>query len=742
MTDTPFADASVADVNPPDAPAAGRLDDLLAEAARDRPDRIAIRAGRRELSFAALDRRVTTVASALHAQLPEPGATVAVAAVLDPDFAAAYYAVARAGHVVAVLNPLAREENLLHVLTLCEAQAAFVDADTYARLTSLRDRLPHLRHVFLIDSPPEGAAEAFTPAHADLDDIACLHFTSGTTGLSKGVRLTHRNLTVNAAQIAQAHLLDSTSVVVNQLPTYHPMHLNSAVRAQATQVLCAAPEAVEAVLEANRARATHLYSLPVRLARLASAPAADVPALTTVRTIASGGSALPVAAARELTARFGVPVIQGYGLAETSPLTHSDDPRDPVHGSVGRPLRGTGCRIVDPETRAVLAAGHPGEVEVRGPQVMKGYLGRPEGSGVGPNGWFATGDIGRIDDSGRLVIVDRIGDVFKCDNFLVAPSEVERVLQRHPLVREAVVLGLPDGLGGAVAAALVVLAPERADRSAALVEVLASVNAELAYYQQVRHAQAVDTIPRSANGKIQRRDLRGLLAAGAAERPAPADRPVPPPSERTTMSGTPFTVVNTFTLKDPGHAEEFERRFLEHVQWMRSRDGFLDHQAVRRSEQPGVYVNLGWWKSPDDFRKVLADPVFQEHAAQFHKIVDVAAAPSMSVLRAEAEVLADSARTVLLVEEFTVSDGPEAGQAFEQAYRAYTEALVKADGFGRADLARSVAGPAYTALTWWGDAEALRAAQAGPEWAAVLASAEVTAHPVTPVAGTRRGDTR
>jgi len=506
-----------------------RLDALVAEAARTRPHRTAVAAGERSLDFAALEERVDAAAAGLRALLPEPGAAVAVASVLDPDFAVAYYAPVRAGHVTAVVNPLLREEGLLHVLALCEARAAFVDAGLLARLHPLLDRLPHLEHVFLIGPGAEGAVPGVRSlagliarsagvrepgAAPDPDDVACVQFTSGTTGLPKGVRLTHRNLTANAAQIAGAHLLDGTSVTLNHLPTYHPMHLNSAVHAGATQVLCPAPDPVDAVHAANRAGATHLYSLPVRLARLA-ATAPEGLRLTSVRRIASGGSPLPVPAARALTERFGVPVFQGYGLAETSPLTHSDDPEAPVHGSVGRPVGGTECRIVDTETREVLPAGASGEVQLRGPQVMKGYLGRPDGSGTDAEGWFTTGDVGRIDASGRLFVVDRLRDVFKCDNFLVAPSEIEQVLARHPLVRETVVVGLPDEAHGAVAAALVVLADEATEPGTAVKQLTAYIEEHLPYYQHLHHVEPVAAIARSANGKIQRRLLAEELATRA-----------------------------------------------------------------------------------------------------------------------------------------------------------------------------------------------------------------------------------
>ncbi|MGO4751804.1 class I adenylate-forming enzyme family protein, partial [Streptomyces sp. 2MCAF27] len=411
-----------------------RLDGLSAEAARAHPARTALvwdgagaapDRGPAALDFASLDLRVSRAAYALRRLLPgRERATVAVASVLHPDFAVAYYAAARSGNVVAVVNPLLREEALLHTLSVSEARLALVDAGLYARLAPVRDRLPALREVVLIGPVAPGAyrdvprldgllanmenrALVGPPGAVSPDDVVCVQFTSGTTGLPKAVRLTHRNLVVNAAQIAEAHRLGHGSVALNHLPTYHPMHLNSALFAGATQVLCAAPDPIDAVEAANRHSATHFYSLPVRLARLAAAPAhaLDGLRLATVRQIASGGSALPVRDAARLAERFGVPVFQGYGLAETSPLTHSDDPGRPVPGSVGRPVAGTECRVVDVERRTVLAPDKAGEVQVRGPQVMKGYLGGPDGTGLEDGGWFSTGDVGRIDGEGRLFLV-------------------------------------------------------------------------------------------------------------------------------------------------------------------------------------------------------------------------------------------------------------------------------------------------------------------------------------------------
>lgn len=407
------------------------------------------------------------------------------------------------------------------MLGLAGARVALIDPALNARLDKVRDRLPALYDVVLIGAGSDGvdvlASDApLAPHGLGPGDTAALQFTSGTTGRPKAVRLSHRNVTVNAAQIARAHRLDGSTVSLNHLPTYHPMHLNSAIAAGATQVLCASPEPYNALLTANRHGATILYSLPVRLARLAADPDLDSLSLPTIQRIASGGSGLPVPAARRLSKRFGVPVFQGYGLAETSPLTHSDDPDHPVHGSVGTPVAGTECRVVDIESRAVLAAEGVGEVQLRGPQVMQGYVGGPDGTGLEPDGWLNTGDVGRIDEDGRLFLVDRLKDVFKCDNFLVAPSDVERVLRRDPRVADVVVVELADAGHGAVAGALVVLAgarPVHESADAVLAEVIARANDALPYYQHVRDAMTLDAIPRSGNGKIQRRLLAEQLTA-------------------------------------------------------------------------------------------------------------------------------------------------------------------------------------------------------------------------------------
>nr|AFU65902.1 DacH [Dactylosporangium sp. SC14051] len=491
--------------------------DLLTRAAHRDPDRVALRCGARQYTFAGLDDAVSRCAAVLRG-LTAPGSVVAVAGVLDPAFAVGFLGAIRAGHVSAQVNPLLHEEALRHVLALSEATTAIVTPRMYRRLAGSRDWLPRLRRIILTHRDAEPAGDAVPtlwelmrdapagspPGDADPDAVACLQFTSGTTGPARAVRLSHRNLTVNAAQTAHGHRLSDTSVLFNFLPTFHLMHLTIGLTAGATHVLWPDDDVAGAVRGAAGCGATHFYSLPVRLIRLARderLPGLRIPGL---RAVLSGGSAVPPEVTEALQRHFAVPVTQGFGLAETSPSTHLGHLERPRTGSCGPPVPGTECRIVDVDTGRALPPGGVGEIQVRGPQLMLGYLGRDRSRDVDPDGWFATGDVGRVDEDGYLYVVDRIKDVFKCDNWLVSPSEIEATLRTHPAVADCVVFDHPDPDSGAVAHALAVVTDPAADPAG----LMSFVNERQPYYAHLKDVELVDAIPRSATGKVQRRALR------------------------------------------------------------------------------------------------------------------------------------------------------------------------------------------------------------------------------------------
>lgn len=516
MSDTPTAGHWRAALDLPRLP----VGDLPRRAAARWPDRVALRQGEQAVTFAELEADTARCASAV-ARLVGAGAVVGVATVLDPVFPVLHYGTARSGGTVVTLNPLVPGQALHQVLAASRAGLAFLTAEMAAKIAPFRDRLPDLATVVVIDShgtPPTGtvaldelltgapaAQETYEQPDPDLDVTACLHFTSGTTGAPRAVRLTHRGLTANAAQTAQGQSLDATSVTLNQLPLYHIMHLNSALWAGATQVLCPDGDPAAAVAAADAHGATHWFSIPMRLIRMAGDPQLARLRPKTVRGIFCGGSALPPGPARALAAHFGFPVVQGYGLAEASPTVTLDLPERPKPGSCGPPVAGTEVRVVDVDTRRVLATGERGEIQIRGPQLMAGYQGPQGGTEFEADGWFSTRDVGHLDEDGYLFVADRLGDVFKCDNEIVSPAEVEGVLARHPAVRDCVVFDHPDEFSGAVAHALVVLT-ESIDPAA----VAEAVNRDLAPFQRIRHIDAVETVPRGPGGKLQRRHLRAI----------------------------------------------------------------------------------------------------------------------------------------------------------------------------------------------------------------------------------------
>jgi long-chain acyl-CoA synthetase len=525
------------------------LDGLLRRAAQRNPDGAAVTTERGTVTFAGLDRHADRIA---HWLAGTPSTVIGVAGTLDALFPAAYYGTARAGRTIALLNPLLGEAALAQVCAATGLQVAFVPTSVAELLVKIGDRLPALRTVIVTDADdgvvpgaaiplaaalaaaPEGPYESAAP---HVDDVTCVQFTTGTTGRSKGVRLTHRNIVANAAQIALAHQLDGDSVTLNHLPLYHTMHLNSAVHAGASQVLCRLTDPLASLKVAARVGATHYYGLPARLYRLAAddrlgeARTEGVPAGPRLKAVLSGGSALAPAAARRLRDALRVPVVQGYGLAELSPLACNQPlDADPEPGAVGRPVPGTECRIVSLGGRSPVDVWSTGEIQIRGPQLMAGYLDDDEPSPVDADGWLTTGDVGYLDDTGGLHLVDRLSDVFKYDNELVSPSVVERILAEDPRVAECMVVDWPDPEHGALVWAGVVLREipggydDALPGTPGILDVLDSIaeraNARLGHADRIRRLEALDAVPRNPGGKPTRRELRRRLHLRAASEQA------------------------------------------------------------------------------------------------------------------------------------------------------------------------------------------------------------------------------
>jgi acyl-CoA synthetase (AMP-forming)/AMP-acid ligase II len=341
-------------------------------------------------------------------------------------------------------------------------------------------------------------------------DVAALPFSSGTTGLSKGVMLTHRNLIANILQFDIGHMR-ADDVLVCVLPLSHIYGItaiqNAALALGTTTVLMPRFDLHQLVDVMVRHRVTYAPLVPPVLLELVKNPRLKSLRLPSLRILFSGAAPLSAEVSEALARRFACDVVQGYGMTEASPATHMTPvaPHESRHGSVGWPLPETEVRLVSTETHSDVEPGEPGEIWVRGPQVMKGYLNRPAETRatVDEEGWLRTGDIGRVDPKGHLFVVDRVKELIKYKAWQIAPAELEALLLTHPHVRDCAVIGIPCPEAGEVPKAFIV-----ATEDASTDEILAFVASHVAPYKKLRAIELVERIPKSPSGKILRRVLR------------------------------------------------------------------------------------------------------------------------------------------------------------------------------------------------------------------------------------------
>lgn len=376
------------------------------------------------------------------------------------------------------------------------------------------------------DAPgPRGDGVPMSPFHdllatdaplprPDLDpvsEVAALPYSSGTTGLPKGVMLTHRNLVANLCQLVAVEPIGKDEVALGVLPFFHIygmiVVMASVIREGATAVIMSRFDLEEMLLLMQNYGVTRANLVPPIILALAKDPSVREYDLERLRLVGSGAAPLGAEVARACEERIGCQVREGYGLTETSPVTHWNPPERNKHGSVGPPLPNTEVMIAGLESGERLGPGEEGEVCIRGPQVMKGYLDQPEATAsiLDQGGWLHTGDVGRVDADGYLYVVDRVKELINYKGYQVPPAELEAVLVSHPAVADAAVIPSPHQEAGEVPKAFVVPAGEgTGDLEEQLVDFVAG---RVAPYKKVRRLEAVDEIPRSAAGKILRRVL-------------------------------------------------------------------------------------------------------------------------------------------------------------------------------------------------------------------------------------------
>ena len=323
--------------------------------------------------------------------------------------------------------------------------------------------------------------------------------------------LTHYNLVANVAQIAANEGIGADDKLIGILPFYHiygmTVIMNASLRAGATVVTMPRFDLEQFLGLLQKHRVTTAYLVPPIVLALAKHPLVDKFDISSLRNVMTGAAPVPESVARGAAARNDMLVRQGYGLTETSPVTHTNSPKTETRiTSVGTSLPNTEWRIVDVATHRDAAPGALGEVCVRGPQVMKGYLNNPEATRdmVDDDGWLHTGDIGKADTDGYLYVVDRLKELIKYKAFQVPPAELEAAVQSHPAVADAAVIPSPDEEAGEVPKAFVVL---REGASATAEEIMAHVAAQVSPQKKVRRLEFIDAIPKVPSGKILRRQL-------------------------------------------------------------------------------------------------------------------------------------------------------------------------------------------------------------------------------------------
>jgi long-chain acyl-CoA synthetase len=486
----------------------------LVETARSLGYRPAIRLNDVTLTYSEFEQAASAVAGDLQARGIRPGDRVGIVLPNVPAFPILFYGVLMAGAVAVPMNPLLKAREVAYFIEdsgmslVYGSHAGGVvmsEAAQGAGIPALLvdDLGPSEQD--LLGSPLED------PVAREPNDTAVLLYTSGTTGSPKGAELTHANMSTNASTTVDTLIRTSPDdVILGCLPLFHVFGLtcglNAAVRSGALLTLVPRFDAEVALRVLARDGVTVLEGVPTMYSALLHSPEADAADLSKLRCCIVGGAPMPVEVLRAFEERFSCEVYEGYGLSETAPIACFNQPHAPRKaGTIGLPVRGCELRLVDDNGQVLHAPHRPGEIEIKGENVMKGYWGRPEATDEAiVDGWFRTGDIATRDGAGYYSIVDRKKDVIIRGGYNVYPREVEEVLYEHPAVAEAAVVGIKDDhLGEQVGAAVALKRGARVESG----ELVEFVRARLADYKYPRQVWFVPSLPKGPTGKILRRSV-------------------------------------------------------------------------------------------------------------------------------------------------------------------------------------------------------------------------------------------
>ncbi len=468
------------------------------------------------VTFGELDAWSDRIAAGLHRRGVGVGDVVALSLGNVPEFAMAYYGVLKAGAILSPMNPLFRADEVAARLFDCGARMWILSPEAAAAtLEEVRARVADLREAVVAASPAwedllGTPGDPPAPRLRPREDVAVLPYSSGTTGMPKGVMLTHYNVASNVRQSIAARGLRDDDILLNHLPLYHIYGMTVLMAMPfargLTTILMPRFDPGLVLAHIARYRPTRYYTVPPAVLALVRHPAIAHTDCRSLRTMTAAAAPLPLVLAEEFEAKTGVPVRMGYGLTETSPTTHVHPDEAPRPGTCGTPISDTEQRIVDTERGRDLPPGQAGEILIKGPQVMRGFWRHPDATAeVLRDGWLHTGDIGSVDADGYLTVVDRKKDMIKYKAYPVAPFELEELLMKHPAVADCAVVGAQDADGFEVPKACVV---PRAGFGTDAEELMAFVADRVAPYKKVRQVEFVQEIPRSPSGKILRRVLK------------------------------------------------------------------------------------------------------------------------------------------------------------------------------------------------------------------------------------------
>ncbi|MFZ5597078.1 MAG: long-chain-fatty-acid--CoA ligase [Bacillota bacterium] len=506
------------------------MPDFLEKAAAQLPDRTAIIFMGVEFSYQMLSVMVDKAATALDALGVKKGDRVALMAPNCPQYIIAFYAIQKIGAVVVQVNPMYMERELEHILNDSGAKVIIAYDQFYSRIKNVRDVTP-LEKVLLfslgqaMDVGGEDvvkvedllASTQPQPPKVDIDvinDVAVFQYTGGTTGVSKGAMLTHRNIVANALQVAawNPDLKYGDEVFLCVLPFFHSygmtMCVNLGIYEAATLVVLPKFELGEVMKVIDKYHPTQFSGVPTMYIGVINHPDVDKINLKSIKACISGSAPLPIEVVQKFEELTGGYLVEGFGLSEASPVTHCNPLKGTRKvGSIGLPMPDTVCKIMDLETgEREMPPGETGELCITGPQVMKGYWNMPEETAKTlKNGWLYTGDIAKMDEDGYFYIVDRKKDMIIAGGFNIYPRDVEEVLFEHPKVMEAVVAGVSDPYRGETVKAFVVL---KEGQQATEEEIISYCKSKLAAYKVPRLVEFRKELPKTAVGKVLRRFLR------------------------------------------------------------------------------------------------------------------------------------------------------------------------------------------------------------------------------------------